>query len=267
MSDHSALLPDTKPPIAILVEPQLGENIGMVARAMGNFGWYRLRLVKPRDGWPNAKAGAAASGAKHIVEQAQLFDSLAEAISDLTLVFGTSARSHDLAKPVIGPQKAAQAAIERQTGQTRPMVGYVFGREAWGLTNDEVALCNDLLTLPVNPECPSLNIAQAVLVCAYDWRRAVLRKDFGTDEPDWLPLEQADRGRFASKHDLSGLFEHLEGLLDQRGFFHPPEKRARMVRNLRTIFQKADLTEQEVRTLRGVLSSLDRVHERSRGQR
>lgn len=262
--DIGALRLKTKPPVVILVEPQLGENIGMVARAMGNFGWKRLRLIKPRDGWPNAKAGAAASGAKQIVEEAELFDSLEAALADLSRVYATSARMHDLAKPVVGPEEAAGGCVERQGLGTRPAVGYVFGREAWGLTNDEVALCDDLLTLPVDPDCASLNIAQAVLICAYEWRRAAARAELGGEEADWLPVQTADRGAFANKQDLSGLFDHLEGLLDERGFFHPPEKRARMVRNLRTIFQKSQLTEQEVRTLRGVLSSLDRAHERSR---
>ena len=258
------MLPEAAPlpPVTILVEPQLGENIGMVARAMGNFGWRRLRLVRPRDGWPNAKAGAAASGAGGIIEDAELFDTLDDALADLTLAFATSARKHDLAKPVIGPIEAARACCDRQGAARKVAVGYVFGREAWGLTNDEVALCDAILTLPVDPGCASLNLAQSVLVCALDWRRQAFAVAGTLAEAAALPVGDADRGPLADKNELMGLYGQLEGMLDESGFFHPPEKRPRMVRNLRTIFQRAGLTVQEVRTLRGVLSSLDRVHER-----
>ncbi|MEM6383864.1 MAG: RNA methyltransferase [Pseudomonadota bacterium] len=252
-----------KPPVAILVEPQLGENIGMVARAMGNFGWRVLRLVRPRDGWPSAKATATASSARAIVENAQLFETLDAALADLTLVYATSARKHDLVKPVIGPAEAAASACGHLSEDDQCRVGYVFGREAWGLTNDEVALCDDILTLPVDPQCASLNISQAALVCAYEWRRHASQTMGRTSESDQLPLGAADRGPLATKAELIAFFEHLEGLLDERGFFHPPEKRDRMVRNLRSIYQRPQLTAQEVRTLRGVLASLDRVHERS----
>ncbi|MGD1886241.1 MAG: RNA methyltransferase [Cohaesibacteraceae bacterium] len=248
-------------PGVVLVEPLLGENIGMVARAMGNFGWRRLRRVKPRDGWPNAKAGAAASGAVHVVEGAELFDSLEAALADLSLVFVTSARKHDLAKSVVGPVDAARRSVTFETaGEGR--VGYVFGREAWGLTNDEVTLCDDILTLPVDPTYASLNIAQAVLLCAYEWREAALLRQGHQDELTRLPIATAERSPLADKRAMQGLFDHLEGLLDTSGFFRPPEKREGMIRNLRTLFQRARLNEQEVRTLRGVFSSLDRAHER-----
>lgn len=250
-----------KAPVVVLVEPQMGENIGMVARAMGNFGWKRLRLVRPRDGWPNAKANATASLATHVIEAAELFDSLEGALADCSLVYATSARKHDLAKGVVGPQAAAQGACDL-TGDGR--TGYVFGREAWGLTNDEVALCDRILTLPVDPDCASLNLSQAVLICAYEWRRAAFEASDAVGEAATLPVAQEERAPRAAKGLMQGMFDHLEGLLDASGFFHPPEKRDRMVRNLRSIFQRSEMNEQEVRTMRGVFSSLDRVHLRAR---
>jgi tRNA/rRNA methyltransferase len=254
-----------KPPVAILVEPQMGENIGMVARAMANFGWRRLRIVNPRDGWPNERANATASGGKHVVDAAELFDTLEEALADLSLVFATSARKHDLAKTVVGPENAGKRSVIASADGMR--VGYVFGREAWGLTNDEVALCDDILTLPVDPDCASLNIAQAAIICAYEWRRHALARDGAEHEEDSLPIATPERSPIADKGAMQGLFDHLEGLLDASGFFRPPEKRAGMIHNLRTLFQRARLNEQEVRTLRGVFSSLDRAHERSREDR
>lgn len=252
-----------KAPVVVLVEPQMGENIGMVARAMGNFGWKRLRLVRPRDGWPNARANATASLATHVIEAAELFDSLEEALADCSLVYATSARRHDLAKGVVGPREAAVNACanaQRDAGRS----AYVFGREAWGLTNDEVALCDRILTLPVDPDCASLNLSQAVLICAYEWRRAAFEASGAQEEAASLPVTYEERAPRASKALMQGLFDHLEGLLTASGFFHPPEKRDRMVRNLRSIFQRAEMNEQEVRTMRGVFSSLDRVHLRPR---
>lgn len=254
-----------KAPVVVLVEPQMGENIGMVARAMGNFGWRRLRLVRPRDGWPNAKANATASLATHVIEAAELYNSLEEALADCTLVYATSARRHDLAKAVVGPQEAAKGACDldrKDEGRT----AYVFGREASGLTSDEVALSDRLLTLPVDPDCASLNLSQAVLICAYEWRRLALEMLGAEDEADTLPVAYEERAPRATKGAIQGLFNHLEGLLDVSGF-HPPEKRDRMVRNLRSIFQRSDLNEQEVRTLRGVFSSLDRAHLRHHDKR
>ncbi|MBV6656499.1 MAG: RNA methyltransferase [Devosiaceae bacterium] len=242
----------------------------MVARAMGNFGWSQLRLVKPRDGWPSASASATASNSRAIVEEAQLFGAVDEAVADLSLVLVTSARKHDMVKPVIGPAEAATRACAHagrsgapaEGGGQPARVGYIFGREAWGLTNDEVSAGNAIVTLPVDPERASLNLAQCVLLCAYEWRLAAFRASGFDSEPTLLPVEQVDRGPVATQADLTGFYEHLEGLLAARGFFHPPEKRDRMVRNLRAIFQRGDLTAQEVRTLRGVLASLDRAHER-----
>lgn len=266
--DASPSMVKLKPPVVVLVEPQMGENIGMVARAMGNFGWKRLRLVRPRDGWPNARANATASLATHVIDAAELFDSLEEALADVSLVYATSARKHDLAKGVVGPRQAAKGACHQVKDDQQPTAqgraAYVFGREAWGLTNDEVALCDHILTLPVDPECASLNLSQAVLICAYEWRRAAFDAFGAADEAATLPVSYEERAPRASKGLMQGMFDHLEGLLDASGFFHPPEKRDRMVRNLRSIFQRSEMNEQEVRTMRGVFSSLDRAHMRSR---
>jgi tRNA/rRNA methyltransferase len=182
-------------------------------------------------------------------------------VADLSLVFATSARKHDLAKGVVGPVEAGRRSVEASGDMG---VGYVFGREAWGLTNEEVALCDDILTLPVDPDCASLNIAQAVVVCAYEWRKHALERAGAVEEAQGLPVETAERSPVADKGAMQGLFAHLEGLLDASGFFRPPEKRDGMIHNLRTLFQRARLNEQEVRTLRGVFSSLDRAHERGR---
>ncbi len=239
-------------PAVILCEPQLGENIGTAARAMANFGLWDLRLVRPRDGWPNERAIAAASRADHVIERVRVFETLEEAVSDLTLVLATTARSRDLQKEVIGPDEAAV----RMVAQVRAGngVGLLFGREKWGLLNEEVALADTIVTLPVEPAFASLNIAQAVLILAYEWRRQ-------SGQAASLPFDSGLR-EVAPKSELVGLFEHLEGVLDQSGFFTTPEKRPGMIDNLRTALSRGNFSAQEIRTLRGVISSIDRRHER-----
>lgn len=239
-------------PAVILCEPQLGENIGTTARAMANFGLWDLRLVKPRDGWPNEKAVAAASRADHVLERVRVFDTLAEAIGDLSLVFATTARSRELRHEVIGPDTAAQRTMAAIAGGQG--VGLVFGREKWGLSNEEVALCGTIVTLPVEPAFASLNIAQAVLVLAYEWRRASDGAALPFATPEAAP---------ATGGELMGLFEQLEEALERNGFFKTPEKRPTVVNNLRTMLGKAGFSGQDVRTLRGVIASLDRRHERA----
>lgn len=239
-------------PAVILCEPQLGENIGTAARAMANFGLWDLRLVRPRDGWPSEKAVAAASRADHVIERVRVFDTLEEAIGDLTLVLATTARSRDLQKAVIGPEEAAQR-MAAQIGAGRS-AGLLFGREKWGLLNEEVALADCIVTLPVEPAFASLNIAQAVLLMAYEWRR---HSDLGTQ----LPFSDA-MAEVAPREELIGLFGHLETTLDGSGFFTAPEKRPTVINNLRTMLERGKFTSQEIRTLRGVISSLDRRHER-----
>ena len=219
----------TDGPVIVLVEPQLGENIGMVARAMANFGLADLRLVKPRDGWPSEKAKSAASRADHVIDGAKVFETLEEAVSDLKWIYATTARSRDMLKPVCPPDVAAKTLRIRHTQGQR--TGILFGRERVGLLNHEVALADEIVTFPVNPAFASLNIAQAVLLMSYEW----LKSDIGEGEaqfdmPDATP---ADRG------DLVQLFEHLERALDRVNYFFPPEKRERMVLNLRSIFMCA----------------------------
>lgn len=245
-------------PVIILVEPQLGENIGMAARAMANFGVTDLRLVRPRDGWPSEKARNAASRADHVIGKTKTFERLEDAIADLDLVYATTARQRDMLKTVRHPVEAAQ--IMRQSVAKGEKVGILFGRERWGLNNDEVALANEILTLPVDPDFSSLNIAQAVLIICYEWRMS------GSDRESALPFQTPDVPR-ASKEEMIHLFEHLEEALDEANFFRPPEKKDHMVRGLRNILQKADWAEQEVRVLRGVIAALQRRHERPRSER
>ena len=249
----SSIKIELKPsPAVILCEPQLGENIGTAARAMANFGLWDLRLVRPRDGWPNEKAVAAASRADHVIERVRVFETLEEAIADLTLVYATTARSRDMQKEVIGPDEAGRRMAGHIAGGQG--AGLLFGRERWGLLNEEVALADMIVTLPVEPAFASLNIAQAVLILAYEWRRQ-------SGQADVLPFGSG-LADVAPKSELVGLFEHLEGVLDQTGFFTTPDKRPSMVNNLRTALTRGNFSSQEIRTLRGVISSIDRRHER-----
>ena len=234
-------------PVIILVEPQLGENIGTAARAMANFGLTRMRLVSPRDGWPSVRAVSAASGAEDVVAAAMLFDDVASAVADLGFVFATTARSRELAKRVRGPEEAAGALSQHASRGVQ--TGILFGREKFGLSNDEMALADEILTLPVDPAHSSLNIAQAVLIAAYEWRLA--------SQGDTLPFAGANDIELASKGDLHRMFEHLEGALDRAGFFRPAEKRPHMVQSLRAMLQRAGLSDQEVRTLRGVVAAFE----------
>lgn len=255
---ESAATSTLTPPVVVLVETQMAENVGAAMRAMANFGLKRLRLVNPREPWPNAKAEAMGSGAHERLE-IESFATLAEAVRDLNLVLATTARSHDIAKPVVSPATAAgvmAASVER--GER---VGVVFGRERWGLTTDEVALTDQILTIPVDPAFASLNLAQAVVTVVYEWRKVVI------GDAAWTPFPEKERSPLAAKDDVFGFFEHLETALDAVNFFRPAEKRPAMVRNLRTLFQKARLTEQEVRSLRGVVSALERKSTRPTARR
>ncbi|MEO0544742.1 MAG: RNA methyltransferase [Pseudomonadota bacterium] len=237
------------PPAVILVEPQIHENIGMVARAMGNFGFDRLRIVNPRDGWPNEKAVSAAAGATYVLDDAVLYDTLEESIVDLNYVVATTARQRDGFKRVLGPKDACGmlAARERQGDA----VGILFGRERIGLRNNEVGLADDIVTFPVNPAYASLNIAQAVLLMAYEFMDT-------RDLPDeGLPFA-GPQFQPADKEALFGLFGQLENALDKRGYFRPPERHAIMVDSLRAVLTRPGFTAEEVRVLRGVVSSLDR---------
>lgn len=245
-------------PAVILVEPQLGENIGAAARAMANFGLRDLRLVAPRDGWPNETARASAALAVGILDGAAVHDTLASAIADLHFVAAATARSRFLAKPVLSPDTAAQKIIERGAAGWR--CGILFGKERSGLENSDIAVADVIVTAPVDPAFASLNLAQSVLLFAYEWRKLTDPHSLGRQLPD-APLGAGERfkaSRPAERHELLGLFEHLERELDHCGFLFPPEKRETMVNNIRTMFARMAPTEQEVRTLRGIIANLRR---------
>lgn len=235
-------------PAVILVEPQLGENIGTAARAMLNFGLTDLRLVRPRDVWPNPKAVGAASGATLVLDKTQVFDSTETAIAGLTRVFATTARTRDMRKETVTPaEAAARLRADLAAGET---CGVLFGAERAGLTNDDIALADTIITVPLNPAFSSLNLAQAVLLIGYEWFKS----------GDTTPPAQFDMGdsRPATREELLGFFEQFEKELRERGFLFPPHKAPVMTRNLRNLFHRAHLTEQEVRTLRGVVKALIR---------
>lgn len=234
-------------PVVILSEPQLAENIGAVARVMANFGLSDLRLVAPRDGWPQRRAWASASGANWPLEGARVFETLAESLADLGLVFATTARPRETELAVLTPRQAA-AQLNQAVRQGRP-AGLVFGGERAGLSSDDIALCQAIVTAPVDLRFRSLNLAQAVAICAYEWHVAL---DPGP------PPAFADPTPPAGQAAVMGLFKQMEAELDAAGFFHPPEKRPSMVRNLRVALSRARLTDQEVRTLRGVVTALSR---------
>ena len=229
-------------PVIILAEPQLGENIGMVARAMANFGLGELRLVNPRDGWPSDKARSAASRADHVIDATAVFATIEQAVGDLHFLYATTARSRDMMKEVREPGFAASTLASKHSAGQR--TGILFGRERWGLDNNEIALADEIVTFPVNPAFASLNIAQAVLLMSYEWRKAVIQ------DPS-EPAFAAPDGELATKADLFGLFSHLESALDDANYFHPPEKRERMVQNLRNIFTKSNIKLPEIHALRG----------------
>jgi tRNA/rRNA methyltransferase len=233
-------------PIIVLVEPQLGENIGTVARAMGNFGLSRLRLVRPRDGWPNPRARISASGADRILDNAQLFDRLTDAITDCNLVFATTARAHDQAKPVVSAEGAAQLMAGPIADGAK--VAVLFGRERYGLENEEVGLADRIITFPVNPAFASLNLAQAVLVVAYEW--------FKLATGGSLPFAMPQKSAPAPKEQLLAFFADLERELERVEFFRPAEKRETMVINLRNIFSRMQPTRQDIQTLHGVILAI-----------
>ncbi|MEJ2376906.1 MAG: TrmJ/YjtD family RNA methyltransferase [Pseudolabrys sp.] len=233
-------------PVVVLVEPQLGENIGAAARAMANFGLSRLRLVRPLRGWPNEKARVMASGADRVLDGAVLYESLADAIVDCTFVLTTTARVHDQAKPVFGADEAAaQAAPRVAAGET---VALVFGRERIGLENHEVAQADAIVTLPVNPAFASLNLAQAVVIVAYEW--------FKLASGGELPFTQPEKSPPAAKEQLQAFLADLDRELEKVEFFRPEEKRATMTINLHNIFRRMQPTQQDIRTLHGVITAI-----------
>jgi len=233
-------------PVVILVEPQLGENIGAAARAMANFGLSRLRLVKPKQAWPNDKARMMSAGADRILDGAELYDTLDAAIADCAFVLATTARAHDQAKPVVGPAEAAALMAPRiAAGET---VALLFGRERNGLENDEVALADRIVTLPVNPAFASLNLAQAVVIVSYEW--------FKLAGAEKLPFAMPQKSAPAPKEQLLAFFASLERELEKVEFFRPPDKRETMQINLRNIFTRMQPTRQDIQTLHGVIMAI-----------
>ncbi len=239
--------PSRSGPIIILVRPQLGQNIGKTARAMLNFGLTEMRIVAPRDGWPNPDASAAASGADFVLERAQLFDSVADATADCTNVYATTVRRRGVTKPVLTPEQAA-LAIHREPGRS----AILFGPERSGLESDDVALARTIITVPINPEFGSLNLAQAVILVAYEWS-----KSENLAQPPVTEIEPP-----APQFELDGLVSHLETMLDKAGYFFPPDRTLVTKRMLRTLLTKPAWSAQEVRTLRGVLTAFEKPHPR-----
>ncbi len=256
-TDRSRATAADSGPAVVLVEPQLGENIGACARAMMNCGLGDLRLVQPRDGWPNARAAAMASGATAVLDSARVFATTAEACADLTYVLATTARNRDMAKPSLTPRTAADALRARvSAGQS---VGVMFGPERAGLVNEDVALADAVLSVPLNPAFASLNLAQAVLLVGYEWYQSADRTPSSTmmveDSP---PATVATREFFLAR---------LESLLEEAGFFYPDHLTPAMKQNLRTLFTRAGMTHQEVQTMHGVMRALAEGPRRRSGRR
>ena len=228
-------------PVIVLVRPQLGENIGKAARAMLNFGLTDMRLVAPRDGWPNPSAGPAASGADIVLEQAQVFDSVADAVADCGHVYATTVRKRGITKPVETPEAAARAI---HAAPHRSAI--LFGPERSGLETDDVTLARTIITVPINPDFGSLNLAQAVILVAYEWSKGeALAQPPETDLPPPAPQEE-----------LEGMIAQLEIMLDASGFYFPPDRAPTTRRTVRSLLTKPGWSSMEVRTLRGVLSAL-----------
>lgn len=245
---------DVDAPVVILVRPQLGENIGAAARAMLNCGVEEMRLVAPRDGWPNPAADAMAAGAGAILENARLFETTQNAIADLTLVLATTARSRDQVKRVYTPRAAATELKRRTSGGCRG--GILFGPERSGLENDEVALADAIVQVPLNPAFSSLNLAQAVLLLSYEWYQA------GESTPDLTMSGQSEPAR---AEDKEYFLSRLEDELKVGGFLYPETLAPTIRRTIRNIFNRAALTDQDVRTLHGVVSTLLKNQVRKKG--
>jgi len=236
-----ASAPAAPPPVIVLVRPQLGENIGKAARAMLNFGLVEMRLVAPRDGWPNPAAGPAASGADVVLRDAAVFDSVADAVADCSHVYATTVRKRGVSKPVVTPEAAARAI---HGGPGRAAI--LFGPERSGLETDDVALARTIVTVPINPEFGSLNLAQAVILVAYEWSKGIALAQ--PPETELLPP--------APQEELEGMIGQLETLLEASNYYWPPDRTVMTRRTLRTLLTKPGWSTLEVRTVRGVLSAL-----------
>lgn len=232
-------------PAIILIEPQMGENIGAAARAMLNCGLTDLRIVNPRDGWPNERANAMSSGALEIMPPVTVFTSTADAVADLQFVYATTARPRDMIKPVFTARGAADDIRTRHEQKT----GYLFGPERAGLSNDDVALAHAIITIPMNPDFSSLNLGQGVLLCAYEWFQAITDAPARTNPADEAP---------APHGEVNDMLERLEDELAEGGFFRTQELRPNVMRNLKNTLLRAQLTSQEVRTFHGIITTLTR---------
>lgn len=244
-------------PSVLLMEPQLADNIGMVARACANFGLDDLRLINPRDGWPNEKARIAASGANYIIDDARAYPRLEDGLAGLNWVAATTARQRDLRKPVLTPEQAITEMRNRIGRGER--CGILFGRERNGLETSEVANADALIMIPVNSRFASLNLAQAVLLMGYEWMRGDAGRSLGRVTTYEKPLVEGmnmGHDRPATKDEVIGLFEHLERELELAGFFNPAHRKAVVAQNLRTMLTRMNATDQEVRTLRGIVATL-----------
>ncbi len=228
-------------PVIVLVRPQLGQNIGKAARAMLNFGLTEMRLVTPRDGWPNPDAGPAASGADIVLEQAQVFDSVQAAVADCAHVFASTVRRRDLVMPVLGPKEMADRMAE-STGRS----AILFGPERSGLETEDVALASAIVTVPINPEFGSLNLAQAVILLAYEWSK---RSELA--QPTVKELEEP-----APHGELEGLIGQLDAQLETKGYYHPPSRTQATKNTIRTIFTKTGWSSREVKAVRGIIRAL-----------
>jgi len=235
------------PPVVILDRPQMAENIGAVARVMANFGLDQLRLVSPRDGWPQERAVAMASGADWVLDGVQVFDSVAAAVADLNTVFATTARPRETRQPVRTPREASRILYDDRASGLN--IGLLFGAERAGLETTDIALCQGIVTIPIDPRHQSLNLAQAVAITAYEWRTQVA----DAPPPNFREAEPP-----ASAALMLGLYEHLEAELDAAGFFHPPEKKRSMSQNLRVMLGRSAFTAQEAATFRGVITALSK---------
>ncbi|SES20183.1 tRNA/rRNA methyltransferase [Tranquillimonas rosea] len=239
-------------PAFVLVRPQMGENIGAAARAMWNFGLDRMRVVAPRDGWPNPKAVAMASGAGRLLDNAPFYDTLPDALGDCTYVFATTARPRGLTKPVFTPEAAMDEARTRLAHGEK--VAVMFGPERAGLENDDIIRANAIISVPVNPDFPSLNLAQCVLLTAYEWRRRTLPAPARSDEMAGTEP--------ATGIEVERLAQHYEERLDQAGFFFPEAKAESMKRTLRNLWSRMPLTRADVQTLHGMMRQMVRWKER-----
>lgn len=245
---------DTPQPAFVLIRPQMGENIGAAARAMWNFGLDRMRITSPRDGWPNQKAVAMASGAGRLLDEAVMCETTAEAVADCTYVYATTARPRELTKPVFTPAHAMKDAAQRIANGEK--VAILFGPERAGMENDDIAKANAIISVPVNPEFASLNLAQCVLLVGYEWRQATVETVAATVSMD---------GEWATQQEMEKLAEHYEDRMETAGFFFPEHKAPSMKINLRNLWSRMPLTRADIQMLHGIMRQMVRWKERDDG--